>query len=112
LQTFLLKYQAKNPNAYRDFEVHFISIGSDYVSNQVQSIGQAVLGDKLHTYPALPRKQALEIAETCNAVICSSLNETFGLYIAEGMLMGHIVLRNDSAGREEQLEEGKNGFLY
>lgn len=110
LQTFLLKYQAKNPNAYRDFEVHFISIGSDYVSNQVQSIGQAVLGDKLHTYPALPRKQALEIAETCNAVICSSLNETFGLYIAEGMLMGHIVLRNDSAGREEQLEEGKNGF--
>jgi glycosyltransferase involved in cell wall biosynthesis len=27
------------------------------------------------------------------------------------MLMGHIVLRNDSAGREEQLAEGKNGFF-
>lgn len=110
LQTYLLKYQSKNPSNYRDLSVHFISVGDDYVSSQVKSIGHAILGKKLHTYPALPRKEALSIANSCNAVICSSLNETFGLYIAEGMLMGHIVLRNDSAGREEQLAEGKNGY--
>jgi glycosyltransferase involved in cell wall biosynthesis len=111
LQAFLLKYQSKNPSEYRDFSVHFISIGSDYVSTQVKTIGSAILGKKLHTYPALPRQEALAVAHSCNAVVCSSLNETFGLYIAEGMLMGHIVLRNDSAGREEQLAEGKNGFF-
>ncbi len=111
LQAFLLKYQSKNPKGYRDFSVHFISIGNDYVSTQVKTIGSAILGKKLHTYPALPRQEALAVAHSCNAVVCSSLNETFGLYIAEGMLMGHIVLRNDSAGREEQLAEGKNGFF-
>ncbi len=110
LQTYLLKYRSKNPSNYRDLSVYFISVGDDYVSSQVKSIGHAILGKKLHTYPALPRKEALSIANSCNAVICSSLNETFGLYIAEGMLMGHIVLRNDSAGREEQLAEGKNGY--
>lgn len=111
LQIFFLKYQSKNPSNYRDLSVHFISIGDDYVSTQVKSIGKAILGEKLHTYPAVPRNKALSIANSCNAVICSSLNETFGLYIAEGMLMGHIVLRNDSAGREEQLAEGENGYF-
>jgi glycosyltransferase involved in cell wall biosynthesis len=110
-QAFLLKYAVNNPSAYRDFEMHFISVGNDYVSTQVKTIGNAILGNKLHTYPALSRHKALEIAHRCNAVICSSLNETFGLYVAEGMLMGHVVLRNDSAGQEEQLSEGKNGFF-
>ena len=52
----------------------------------------------------------MEISAKCNAVICCSLNETFGLYIAEGMLMGHVVLRNNSAGQAEQLQEGVNGY--
>jgi glycosyltransferase involved in cell wall biosynthesis len=30
--------------------------------------------------------------------------------VIEAMAMGHVVLRNDSAGMEEQLEEGVNGF--
>lgn len=53
----------------------------------------------------------MQITSQCNAVICCSLNETFGLYIAEGMLMGHVLLRNNSAGVDEQLVDGENGFL-
>ncbi len=109
-QRFLLKYHAQNPSYYRDFSLNFVAVFDDYVSQQVKSIGQAILGKRLHIHPSLPRDEALRITADCNAVICCSLNETFALYVAEGMAMGHIVLRNDSAGIDEQLEDGKNGF--
>src|SRR5690606_15431348 len=85
-------------------------IGDDYVSQQVRAIGDSFLGSKLKLHPSVPRNEALDITANCNAVICCSLNETFGLYVAEGMLMGHIVLRNNSAGVDEQLRDGKNGY--
>lgn len=110
-QQFLLKYKAKNPENYREFDVHFVGVNSDYISQQIKSVGHAILGDKLHIHPSIPKDEAMEVTARCNAVICCSLNETFGLYVAEGMAMGHIVLRNDSAGMEEQLEDGKNGYF-
>lgn len=109
-QRFIDLYRSKNPEGYRDFSVHFVAVGNDYVSTQIKTIGSAVLGKKLHIYPALLVEEALEVTKKCNAVICCSLNETFALYVAEGMFMGHIVLRNNSAGMEEQLHEGKNGY--
>jgi glycosyltransferase involved in cell wall biosynthesis len=108
---FRLKYAAKNPSKYRDYSLHLVSIKDDYISQQIKSIGKSTLGDKLRLYPPVPREEALGIAADCNVVICCSLNETFALYVAEGMLMGHIVLRNDTAGKDEQLVDGKNGFL-
>ena len=45
-----------------------------------------------------------------NITICYSLMEALPLFVFEGMLAGHPVLRNDSSGMEEQLEDGKNGF--
>ncbi len=111
-QKFIDKYQSLKPNKYRDFSVHFVSIGeNDYVSTQIKLIGNSILGKRLHIHPSLPRDKALNVAEKCNAVMCCSLNETFGLYIAEGMMFGHIVLRNKSAGFEEQLKESKNGYF-
>jgi glycosyltransferase involved in cell wall biosynthesis len=38
-------------------------------------------------------------------------NESFGLYIAEAMSSGAIVLRTDVGGREETLKDGLNGFV-
>ncbi len=108
---FKLRYEAKNPKNYRDYDLHLVSIKDDYVSQQIKSIGISTLGDRLHIYPPVPRDQALDISSKCNVVICCSLNETFALYVAEGMLMGHVVLRNDSAGMEEQLVDGKNGLF-
>ncbi len=108
-QRFVDIYQQKKPAAYRDFSLHLVSIGDDYISSQIKSIGNAVLGKKLHTYPTLPRNEALNITHQTNAVICCSLNETFALYVAEGMAMGQVVLRNNTAGIDEQLKEGVNG---
>lgn len=100
-----------SPDLYRIFTLHFVGIGNDYVSTQVKSIGHAILGNKLRIYPPVSRDKALEITSKCNAVICCSLNETFALYVAEGMAMGHVVLRNASAGMKEQLIDGKNGYF-
>ena len=43
-------------------------------------------------------------------MICCSFNETFNLSVLEGMSVGHVVLRNDSGGMSEQLDDGVNGF--
>lgn len=109
------KYQeeflAKRPEKYRDFELHLLSIEDDYVSSQIKSVGTGLLGNKVSFYPKLKKEEAMDITATCNATICSSLNETFALYVAEGMLMGHVLLRNASSGSTEQIIDGKNGFL-
>ena len=43
-------------------------------------------------------------------MICCSFNEALPLSVLEAMSEGHVVIRNDSAGLEEQLREGVNGF--
>lgn len=107
---FIKNYYEKSPAKYRDFSLTFTAIGDDYVSQQIKAIGSAFLASRLHIYPSLPMDEALELTAKCNAVIGCSLNETFGLSIAEGMFMGHVVLRNDSAGMVEQLKNGVNGY--
>ena len=109
--SFMKNYYEKAPANYRDFTLNLINIGDDYISQHVKIIGGSLLGDKLQIFPSLPLDESLRITAKCNAVICCSFNETFALYVAEGMFMGHAVLRNDSAGMDEQLKEAKNGYF-
>jgi glycosyltransferase involved in cell wall biosynthesis len=108
---FLNKYQTKELTKYRDFELHLISIGDDYISQQIKSIGDGLLSKHIHYYPKVSKQEAMSITSSCNATICSSLNETFALYVAEGMMMGHVLLRNSSSGKAEQIVDKKNGFI-
>jgi glycosyltransferase involved in cell wall biosynthesis len=110
LYYYLKNYYDKNPSNYRDFKLELVAIGKDYISQQISWIGESLLGDRMITHPSIPKDEAMLVTRNCNVVICCSLNETFGLYIAEGMLMGHIVLRNNSAGVDEQLKDGVNGY--
>lgn len=112
LQQFQAKYQLQHPEAYRPYSLDLVAIGSDYVSEQIETIGRSILADNLHLHPILERTKALEVASQCNVTVCSSLNETFALYVAEGMLMGHPILRNSTSGWQEQIKDGKNGFLF
>ena len=97
-------------SAYRPFTVTLVGMTDDFIGKQIRAIGSSVLGERLESVPTLPHERALEMTETCNAVICCSFNEALPVYVSEGMAMGHIVLRNDSGGMEEQLAEGVNGF--
>lgn len=110
LYKFLVSYYRPNDTKYRDFSLYLVGVGTDYVSQQIRCIGESLLGERLKIYPPVTKDEVLDIYSACNVVICCSLNETFGLYVAEGMFMGHVVLRNSSSGAEEQLQEGKNGY--
>ncbi len=110
-QSFLHEYYDKNPSQYRDFTLHLVAIGKDYVSQQIGWVAESLMKDHVVLHPSLSKDQALAVTAGCNVVICCSLNETFGLYIAEGMFMGHVVLRNNSAGIDEQLQDGVNGYF-
>lgn len=108
---YLNQYHAKEPKKYRDFELHLISIGDDYISQQIKSIGDGLLSKHMYYYPKISKQEAMDVTSNCNATICSSLNETFALYVAEGMMMGHVLLRNSSSGKAEQIVDGVNGFV-
>lgn len=109
--TFLKDHYEKNPRQYRNFKLHLVAIAEDYISQQVKWIGDSLLAEHLVIYPSLQKSEAMDVTAKCNTVICCSLNETFALYVAEGMLMGHVVLRNNSAGMDEQLKKGVNGYF-
>lgn len=110
-QYYLDNFYSKSPKTYRDFKLRFVSIKDDYISQQIKWISNSVFGKQVIIYPQVSKDEAMEITRKCNAVICCSLNETFALYVAEGMLMGHVVLRNNSAGIDEQLRDGVNGYF-
>lgn len=112
LQRFVDTLYKNDTKNYRKITLHLLAVGDkDYISKQVRWIAESALSDYVELYPSVPKEEALKIASKCNTVLCCSLNETFGLYIAEGMLMGHVVIRNSSAGVDEQLIPGKNGLL-
>jgi glycosyltransferase involved in cell wall biosynthesis len=105
-------YRDRDPGAYRDFSVVFVGLrDEDPGGAEIMAVGASVLGGRLAVYPPLPHGEVLELTRACNAVICCSETETFALGVAEGMAMGHVVLRNDTGGREEQLRAGANGYL-
>jgi len=110
---YLCEYYTKNHSKYRDFELNLIAIGKkgeDYISTQIRAIGDGLIGNKIHYYPKVSKDKALEITSKNDVTICCSLNETFALFVAEGMLMGHIILRNKTSGYKEQLKNGVNGY--
>ena len=102
----------KNNVQYRPFSVHLLAIGDDYISKQLDASGKAFFGGRYHSYKKVPREKALEITHGCNLTVCSSLNETFALFVAEGMAMGHPILRNESSGWSEQINDKLNGYKF
>jgi glycosyltransferase involved in cell wall biosynthesis len=95
---------------YREFTLSLIGLRDTQVVRELIRFGESVLGARLTVYPVVTPDEVLELTYGCNASICCALYEGFPLYVAEGMAMGHVLIRNDSGGREEQLEDGVNGY--
>jgi glycosyltransferase involved in cell wall biosynthesis len=110
-QELMKRYVDRSPTLYREFSLTLTGIGDDYISEQVRTIGVSVLGKRLKIFPRVTHDAALKLTSQCNVVICCPLNAGFPHYVAEGMAMGHVVLRNDTGGKEEQLREGVNGYF-
>jgi len=107
---FMKAHYDRDPAAYRPFTLTLVGMTDDYIAQQICSIGSTILGKRFEVFSSVSHETSIELTRTCNAVICCSFNEALPLYVIEGMCAGHLVLRNDSAGMEEQLDEGVNGF--
>jgi glycosyltransferase involved in cell wall biosynthesis len=106
------KHLKKSTVSYRPYSVNLIAIGDDYISQQIKTVGESILGDKFRAYPKMPKDDAMEITHQSNVTVCASLNESFGLFVAEGMTMGHAIIRNHCSGWQEQMINGENGYLF
>ncbi len=119
--TFYNDYYKKSPDDYRDFHLEFIGayeksdIGPSaayHVKNIKEQIDLSAKGldDHFSITLSLPHDKAIQRIEKANVTICYSLYEALGIFVYEGMAVGHPIIRNESAGQEEQLIDGKNGF--
>lgn len=106
---FLGGHYCNHPELYRDFTLTFIGLEDDHLSRQVRE-HQQILGPRLVCLPKIPREKCLEEIHAANMTICYSLEETMGIFVFEGMLAGHPILRNGCSGVDEQLEPGRNGL--
>lgn len=114
------RYQ-KHPERYRDFQVKFTGAYQEsdtgpeaayHVQNIKKQFEESAkdLGDRFVMLPTLSHKESIEEIDASNVTICYSLLEAMGIFVYEGMATGHPIIRNESAGKDEQLVEGKNGL--
>lgn len=101
-----------DPERYRDFTLDLVGAKEDtYYSRQMASVAQGLLGDRATLHAWTDRAKVVDIEARCNVTLGASYTETFGLSMAEGMLLGHVLLRNNTGGVDEQLRDGVNGYL-
>ena len=106
---FYNQYYKDNRKNYRDFELVYIGLSSDFLSRQVKAHADALKGH-FKTHGRVTWEEDLDIVSKGNITICYSIREALPLFVFEGMISGHPILRNDSSGKAEQLIEGKNGW--
>jgi glycosyltransferase involved in cell wall biosynthesis len=98
-------------NAHRPIKINFIGIGNDPTGNEVKRLAdQLLLPSTYEIYGKLDKCTTLEVIAESNVVVSLSSNESFGLYIAEAMTAGAIVLRTNVSGHKEMLKDSINGF--
>lgn len=99
-----------DPDRYRDFHVTFVGLEGDFLSQQLRQ-HQHELGEHVTLVDKVPREGQLQEMLHHNVTISYSLREALPLVVFEAMVAGHVILRNDSSGVDEQLRPGGNGFL-
>lgn len=108
---FLKTYFEKQPDDYREFELVYVGVESDFLSRQMLKHAKNLLGKRFKHYGRVTHERSSELMMQSNMTVCYSLRECLPLFVFEGMAAGHPILRNDSSGIDEQLFEGKNGYL-
>ena len=111
----------KNPDDYRNFDIKFIgayekfdlSKNAPYHIQNIMSqfsLSAHNLDDHIIILPSMSHDDAISEIKKSDFTICYSLHEALPIFVYEGMAAGHPIIRNDCAGKEEQLIENENGF--
>ena len=109
-EDFIVRYFERSPEQYRDFTLSLIGVRESGNAQRLRRVGEALLGDRFKIYPLMSPHEVLELTASLNTTICCAEYEGFPLYVAEAMAVGHVLLRNDTGGSQEQLSDGVNGF--
>ena len=109
-EEFIVRYLKLGPERYRDFTLSLIGVRESDNARQLRRVGEALLGDRFKIYPRMSPHEVLELTAALNTTICCAEYEGFPLYVAEAMAIGHVLLRNETGGNQEQLADGVNGF--
>lgn len=118
---FYHNHYTKNPSKYRNFHIEFIGAyektdltpsAAYHVRNIKKQfdLSAIALGDHYSITPGLSHEEVLKKVAAANVTVCYSLTEALGIFVYEGMATGHPIIRNESAGQEEQLQDGVNGY--
>jgi glycosyltransferase involved in cell wall biosynthesis len=107
---FKKRYFDGSPGNYRDFSLTYVGVGQDFVSRQILKHTELGLGDRFTYTGPISHMDSLEHMLESNVTVCYSLRECLPMFVYEGMLAGHPLLRNDSSGMVEQLVNGQNGY--
>jgi glycosyltransferase involved in cell wall biosynthesis len=95
----------------RRINLKLIGIGDDLIGSEVRRLATELIPEEnLEIFGRMPKNQVLELLSQCNTVVSVADNESFGLYLAEAMTGGAVVLRTRISGFEEQVIENVNGF--
>jgi len=103
-------YYDNRPSLYRNFELRFIGLEEDFLSRQIIQHASS-LGESFRYYTPLSHRKTLDVISEANITICYSIRECLPIFVFEGMISGHPLLRKNVSGMEEQLEDGVNGYL-
>ena len=97
----------------RPIELSFIGLEQGpyaAFTREVIRRAQKLLGDSFHWTHHGAKSDALRAMVKANVAVSCSLEETFSLVSAESMALGHPLLRSQTGGWSEQLDDGINGF--
>ena len=97
----------------RPIELSFIGLEQGSYAAFTREVirrGQKLLGNSFHWMHHGAKSDALREMAKANLAVSCSLEETFSLVSAESMALGQPLLRSQTGGWSEQLDDGINGF--
>jgi len=107
-----LVLEALNKIANRDIQLLIVghSMDTDYMKYLTKIIKKYNLSDRVSFAPFV--EEPMSIMSKVDLVILPTYEETFGLVLAEAMLMGTPVIGSNAGGVPEIISDGINGLLF
>lgn len=94
---------------YENVLVHLVGDG-EYINYYKQYVNKIGIDDEIIFYGYKDKNETLSIINKCDFLVSASIVETFGISIAEALILGKPVVITNSGGPEEFVNE-KCGFI-
>lgn len=88
-------------------------IGRDGGSKYKEEVNEMVKDiQQIKIYGEMSREEIEKVFREIDIVVCSSLEETMSISIAEGMMNAKICITNTNTGIADFIQDNENGFIY